>query len=248
VVYIATPHQLHADQACIAARAGKHVLVEKPMALSLSECDRMIAACAEVGVMLIVGHCHSFDSPYLLARDIIDSGQVGAVKMISATMYSEFLFRPQRPEELTTKAGGGVEYSQAAHQVDVVRLLAGSRAIRVCCILGNWDATRPTEGAYTALLWFDDGTFASITYSGYAHFDSDEWCEWSGELGMPKDPAQYGEGRRRLKSIGSAEAEARLKNEATYGGPSYAPLRIGLRAQRITSTLVRLWSPANGPM
>lgn len=223
VIYIASPHQFHAEHTRAAARHGKHVLVEKPMALSMAECDQMIASCAEAGVYLIVGHCHSFDSPYLKARSLVASGQFGKVRMIQALNYTDFLFRPRRPEELMTEEGGGVVYSQAAHQVDVVRLLAGSRAIRVRCILGNWDAARPTEGAYTALLWFDDGTFASITYSGYAHFDSDEWCEWSDELGMPKDPAQYGGGRRRLKSIGSAEAEARLKNEATYGGPSYAP-------------------------
>jgi phthalate 4,5-cis-dihydrodiol dehydrogenase len=223
VVYIATPHQLHAQQTCIAARAGKHILVEKPMALSLAECDRMIAACEQAGVVLIVGHCHSFDSPYLLARSIIDSGAVGAVRMISAANHTDFLYRPRRPEELSTQAGGGVVFSQAAHQVDVVRLLAGSPATRVRCILGKWDPARPTEGAYTALLWFEDGTFASLTYSGYAHFDSDEWCEWSGELGMPKSPERYGAARRRLKSIGSADAEARLKNEATYGGPAYVP-------------------------
>lgn len=223
VVYIATPHQFHAEQACIAARAGKHILVEKPMALSLDECDRMIAACEENGVVLIVGHCHSFDSPYLLARSIIDSGAVGAVRMISALNHTDFLFRPRRPEELSTREGGGVVFSQAAHQVDVVRLLAGSRAVRVRCILGNWDASRPTEGAYTALLWFEDGTFASLTYSGYAHFDSDEWCEWSGELGQPKLPEQYGGARRRLKEIGSVEAETILKNAATYGGPAYVP-------------------------
>ncbi|PUA19678.1 Gfo/Idh/MocA family protein [Glaciimonas sp. PCH181] len=228
VVYIATPHQLHAQQTCIAARAGKHILVEKPMALSLEECDRMIAACEEHGVVLIVGHCHSFDAPYLLARSIIDSGSVGAVRMISAINHTDFLFRPRRAEELSTREGGGVVYSQAAHQVDVVRMLAGSRAVRVRCVLGKWDATRPTEGAYTALLWFEDGTFASLTYSGYAHFDSDEWCEWSGELGLPKSPEQYGGGRRRLKAIGSAEAEAQMKNEATYGGPAYLPPSVAV--------------------
>ena len=220
-IYIASPHQFHAEHTRIAAAAGKHVLVEKPMALSLDECDAMIAACQSAGVILIVGHCHSFDSPYLETRRLIDTGVVGAVKMITATNYTDFLYRPRRPEELVTEAGGGVIFSQAAHQVDVVRLLAGSRATRVRCITGKWDPSRPTEGAYTALLWFDDGVFASLTYSGYGHFDSDEWCGWIGEMGAAKNPQEYGAARRRLGAIGSAEEEARLKSAATYGGVAY---------------------------
>jgi phthalate 4,5-cis-dihydrodiol dehydrogenase len=91
----------------------------------------------------------------------------------------------------------------------------------VRCITGKWDPSRPTEGAYTALLWFDDGVFASMTYSGYGHFDSDEWCGWTGELGAVKNPHEYGAARRRLSAIGSAEEEARLKAAGTYGGASY---------------------------
>ncbi|SNS50544.1 4,5-dihydroxyphthalate dehydrogenase [Noviherbaspirillum humi] len=227
-IYIASPHQFHAEQTRVAARHGKHVLVEKPMALTVQECDAMIADCEQAGVYLIVGHCHSFDSPYLQARALIDSGDFGAVRMIHALNYTDFLYRPRRPEELMTEAGGGVVFSQAAHQVDVVRLLAGQRAVRVRAVMGRWDEARPTEGAYSALLWFENGAFASISYNGYGHFDSDEWCDWVGELGAPKDPADYGAARRRLAGVASADEEARLKNAATYGGPQYkAPASAG---------------------
>ena len=220
-IYIASPHPFHAAQTRVAAAHGKHVLVEKPMALDLAECDAMIDACAAAGVQLIVGHCHSFDSPYLRARDIVASGELGRVRMIHALNYTDFLYRPRRPEELQTEAGGGVVFSQAAHQVDVVRLLAGSPVVRVRALLGAWDPARPTEGAYSALLWFEDGAFASITYSGYGHFDSDEWCGWVGEMGQPKSATDYGAARRRLATVSSAQEEARLKSAATYGGPSY---------------------------
>lgn len=220
-VYIASPHQLHAAQTRICAERGKHVLVEKPMALSLVECDAMIEACRAGGVQLIVGHCHSFDTPYLQARRIVEAGELGRVRMIQALNFTDFLYRPRRPEELMTEAGGGVVFSQAAHQVDVVRLLAGSRATRVRAILGAWDPQRPTEGAYTALMWFEDGAFASLGYSGYGHFDSDEWCGWVGEMGDAKNPEHYGAARRKLASSGSAQEEASLKAAATYGGPLY---------------------------
>ena len=157
VLYIASPHQHHAAHARIAAANGRHVLIEKPMALTLAECDAMVDACSDAGVRLIVGHSHSFNAPYLETRRLINSGDFGRVRMIHALNYTDFLYRPRRPEELATDQGGGVVFSQAAHQVDVVRLLAGAPALRVRAATGAWDAARPTEGAYTALLWFDGG-------------------------------------------------------------------------------------------
>ncbi len=221
VVYIASPHQFHAAHTRLAARAGKHVLLEKPMALSMEECNMMIQDCRDAGVQLIVGHCHSFDAPYRRARELIQGGTVGKVRMIQALNYTDFLYRPRRPEELDTSAGGGVVFSQAAHQVDVVRLLAGGNVTRVRAATGAWDPQRPTEGAYSALLWFDNGVFASLTYSGYGHFDSDEWNGWIGEMGVTKDAAGHGVARRRLKRVANPAEEARVKNEGTYGGPGY---------------------------
>ncbi|WP_250442239.1 Gfo/Idh/MocA family oxidoreductase [Caballeronia sp. AZ1_KS37] len=222
-LYIASPHQFHAAHTRIAAAHGKHVLVEKPMALSLAECDDMIAACREANVHLIVGHCHSFDTPYLRTRELIASGAFGAVKMIQALNYTDYLYRPRRPEELKTEEGGGAVFSQAAHQVDIVRMLAGSRATRIRAAVGNWDTARPTEGAYTATLWFENGAFATLAYNGYGHFDSDEWTGWIGEMGQTRNADEYGAARRKLAKVASREEEARLKAAGTYGGNAYAP-------------------------
>ena len=230
-IYIASPHQFHSEHTRVAARHGKHVLLEKPMALSLKECDAMIQDCHDAGVFLIVGHCHSFDAPYLRARAIIQSGTFGTVRMIQALNYTDFLYRPRRPEELDTSAGGGAVYSQAAHQVDVVRLLAGATVTRVRAVAGAWDPERRTEGAYSALLWFGNGAFASLNYSGYGHFDSDEWNGWVGEMGEVKDPAAYGAARRRLQQVSSAEEESSLKKDSTYGGPSYRPPTVASSAR-----------------
>lgn len=220
-IYIASPHQFHASHTCAVAKRRKHVLVEKPMALTLTDCDAMIEACHVNNVHLIVGHCHSFDSPYLAARRIIASGELGPPRMILALNYTDFLYRPRRPEELSTEQGGGVVFSQAAHQVDVVRMLAGSQAKSVNAVLGAWDPARHTEGAYMAMLQFESGVTASMTYSGYGHFDSDEWCGGIDEMGAPKNVGDYGRARRRLASIGSAEEEAAAKAANTYGGPQY---------------------------
>ena len=223
VVYVASPHGLHAEHAVLAVRNGKHVLVEKPMALSIADCTRMIEAAQAAGVQLCVGHSHSYDAPIRRAREIIGSGRYGAVRMIQALYYTDFLYRPRRPEELDTTRGGGAVWNQAAHQVDIVRLLCGGRVASVRALTGNWDPARRTEGAYAALLTFDDGAFASLTYNGYGLFDSDEWCGWTSELGMPKDASGHGATRRRLHGLAEPAAELALKQARNYGGSAYRP-------------------------
>ncbi len=216
-IYIATPHEMHAAHVIAAARAGKHALVEKPMAITLPECDAMIDAVRRAGTTLVIGHSHSFDLPVLRTRELIARGDYGAVRMITAINYTDFLYRPRRPEELDTGKGGGVVFSQGAHQVDVVRLLGGGRVRSVRAHTGRWDPSRPTEGAYAAQLTFEDGTFASLVYSGYAHFDSDELVGGIGEMGHRKDPARYGASRAALRQGMSPEEEAALKFTRTYG-------------------------------
>lgn len=222
VVYVATPHQMHAEHVCLAAQQGKHVLVEKPMAITLDECTRMIDSAQSAGVHLIVGHSHSFNSPVLRARALIESGAYGRIRMITAVNYTDFLYRPRRPEELQTEHGGGVIFSQAAHQIDIVRLLAGGMVRHVRATTGAWDTSRPTEGAYSALLQFDNGAFATAIYSGYAHYDTDELQDNIGEMGRIKPADSYGAARRKLKSGVPADEEARLKAAANYGGEAYA--------------------------
>jgi phthalate 4,5-cis-dihydrodiol dehydrogenase len=240
-VYVATPHQFHAEHVCLAAAFGKHVLVEKPMAITLDECTRMIEAARAAQVHLIVGPSHSFDLPIRRTRELIDSGLYGDVKMIHAFDFTDFLYRPRRPEELDTRAGGGVVHSQAAHQMDVVRLLGGGRVRSLRAHCGAWDSARPTEGAYSALLSFEDGAFCSATYSGYGHYDSDVLMGGIGESGQAKNAAEYGAARRRLLDAQSADTEAALKAARNYGGRLYAPatdLPSGLAHQHFGHIIV----------
>jgi len=223
VVYVASPHQHHAAHVAAAAAGGKHALVEKPMAITLAEARAMIDAVERAGTWLIVGHSHSFDRPILRTREIIASGAVGAVKMIAAQYHTDFLYRLRRPEELDSTLGGGVILSQGAHQVDIVRLLAGGRATSVRALAGQWDTARPTDGAYAALINFADGVFASLVYGGYAHFDGDELCGGATELGGRRDPDRYGAARRRIAALTDAREEGAAKAARNYGGSAAAP-------------------------
>jgi len=223
VVYIATPHQYHAEHCLAATRCGNHVLVEKPMAVTLADCAAMIDAARKANVRLVVGHSHSFDAPYLRTRALIASGAHGPVRMITALNFTDFLYRPRRPEELDTAQGGGAVFNQGAHQVDVVRLLGGGRVRSIRAQTGAWDARRPTEGAFSALLTFENAAFASLTYSGYAHFDSDELVGWIGEMGTPKSAANYGAARAALRGARTPAEEVELKRRGVYGA---APVSI----------------------
>ena len=227
-VYVASPHQFHVDHVKLAAAHGKHVLVEKPMALTTDDCREMIAVARQAGIKLLVGHSHSYDLPYLRTRDMIRTGAYGRVRMINALNFTDFLYRPRRPEELDTKSGGGVVFSQAAHQVDIVRLLAGTKAQSVRAFTGSWDSRRPTEGAYNAQIKFEDGCFASLTYSGYAHFDTDEFMGWSGELGQKRDgDSTYGRARQALRDAKTAAEETEMKNRRAYGPAGSDAFRVG---------------------
>jgi len=219
VIYVATPHQWHAGHAALAAQHRKHLLIEKPMALTLQECAAIIDAARGAGVHLVVGHSHSFDAPVRHLRGLIDSGRYGNARMINAINYTDYLYRPRRPEELDTALGGGAIFNQAAHQVDIVRLLGGGRVASVRAATGAWDRTRPTEGAYAALLTFESGAFASLTYSGYGNFDSDEFQGWIGEVGQKKTP-YAGPPRHRFDN---QQDEVAFKNARNYGGPDFRP-------------------------
>ncbi len=223
LVYVAAPHRFHAEQAIAAARAGKAALVEKPMALTLAECRAMAAAADAAATPLIIGPSHGFDAPVALARNLIDSGEYGAVRMITALNFTDYLYRPRRPEELDRAQGGGVVFGQAAHQIDVVRRLAGGAVHGVRAQAGAWDPARPVDGAYAAFLTFDNGVAATLTYSGYGHFDSDSLCDWVGETGQLRDPDSHGAARRRLRGLDRA-AEAVLRVGRGYAqAPAVQP-------------------------
>lgn len=222
IVYIATPHQFHATHAAIAAEAGKHIILEKPMALALADCDAIIAAAERAGVHLIVGHTHAFDPAVREMRRIVASGELGALGMIAAWNYTNFLYRPRRPEELDTARGGGILFNQVPHQIDIVRLLAGGLVRSVRAQTTVLDPARPTEGSAIAFLEFENGAAASLVYSGYDFFDSDELHFWISERGASKRPDQHGAARRALAGRSAEETRLRIERFA-YGGEGAPP-------------------------
>jgi phthalate 4,5-cis-dihydrodiol dehydrogenase len=146
-VYIATPHQFHKEHVIMAAELGKHIIVEKPMALTLEDCDAMIELVDRTGVKLIVGHTHSYDPAIRTMCEVIASGELGKLGMINTWNYTNFLYWPRRPEELDTSLGGGILFNQVPHQVDTVRLLGGGKVKTVCSPQGYGTSLDPQKAA-----------------------------------------------------------------------------------------------------
>jgi DNA-binding MarR family transcriptional regulator len=106
-------------------------------------------------------------------------------------------------------------FSQAAHHVDIVRRLAG-RAGALRARRGRPLRRRaPVEGAYAALIRFEGGAFATCVYSGHAHFDSDAWMGWIGEMGQKRDPDAYGIARKRLATLARPATRRRSRRSRT---------------------------------
>lgn len=215
-IYVATQHQFHAEHAILAAEHGKHIILEKPMALSLADCDAIIDAVEQAGVQLVIGPTHSFDPNIEFMAEIIEGGELGALSMINTWNFNDFLYRPRRPEELDTSQGGGIIFNQLPHQIDSIRRLAGDRLHSVHAALGVLDRARPTEGNATAMLRFESGAAASMVYSGYDRFDSDEFFGWVGEGGQDKPGDAHGQTRARLKGAYQEEESARRTSAFGY--------------------------------
>jgi phthalate 4,5-cis-dihydrodiol dehydrogenase len=188
------------------------------MALTLAECRAMIEATDAAGVTLIVGHTHAFDPAITAMREFVASGEIGPLRMITNVVYTDFLYRPRRPEELDSAAGGGIMYNQIPHQIEMLRALADAPLRAVKAISGVWDAARPTEGALTALLEFENGVAGSLVYSGYDRFDADEFQFWIAESGAEKRRDAHGAARRALREARTPTEEARMKARSGYGG------------------------------
>jgi phthalate 4,5-cis-dihydrodiol dehydrogenase len=218
-IYIATPTHLHTEHALMALERRKHVVLEKPMTLTLADADAIIAAAERRGVQLVVGHSHSFEPPIRKIREIVRSGEVGRLRMLHNWYFTDWLYRPRHAEELDTQLGGGVTFRQGSHQFDILRLIGGGVVRSVRAMTGVWDARRPTEGSHVVYLEFADGTPATAVYSGYDRFHTSELTFGIGEQGQLMDSSVYGRARKTLWSLGSAAEETALKRSLVrYGG------------------------------
>ena len=220
VVYVMTPDNMHAAHAIAAAENGKQILLDKPMGLSLPECDDVINAIEKSGVRCIVGHTQSLDPPNLKMAEIVNSGRLGKPVMIHTLFYSDWIYRPRAREELMQDHGGSIVRRQGPIQVDIMRMMGGGRVRSVRGSTSIVDPNRPIDGSYTAFLDFEGGHVGTMTYDGYGHFNSAELTYGYTLQGFPSDPALHVNSRKRIKELGGIEKEEAIKEASRYGGSS----------------------------
>ncbi|WKL14403.1 Gfo/Idh/MocA family oxidoreductase [Comamonas testosteroni] len=222
-VLVATPTDLHAAQVLEAAAAGKHVLVEKPMAVCLEDARTMAQAAESAGIILLVGHSHSHDLPVRRMHELIASGELGRVRMVNTWCYSDWMHRPRRASEFDVAQGGGVTFRQGSHQFDVLRLLCGGRARSVRARTFDWHPERRSIGAHSVWIDFEDGAAATAIYNGYGGLASSELTGHISEWGFEEVPGSHG---RRAQTARSPEEELRAKKErALTAIPAQAPFQ-----------------------
>ena len=214
-VWISTPNTLHAEHAICAARNGKHVICEKPMAVNLRQCDRMIAAAAKHGVQFLQGHSKIYQAPIKAMREVVASGRIGRVIQISAFNSNDWLQRPRLAPELDTNLGGGLVYRQGPHLVDIVRFIGGGMIESVRGVTGRADPHFDTEGHFNALLQFEGGAAASLSFNGYGYFDAAELTWDLGESGFVQSEGRRFAQRERLTGPADIQQKAAVAQQRT---------------------------------
>ena len=165
-VVIATPNALHAPQAIACLRAGKHVLVEKPMARTVAECDAMIEAAHASGVLLMVGHCWRFHEKVRAVRGRIAKGELGSV--VKTRGYGIHVnWGPSGWFTDPELAGGGALVDMGVHAIDTARFLVGDPLPRrVAGVMGTRYGTYGVDDDAILLISWSNGV-NSIVESGW---------------------------------------------------------------------------------
>lgn len=180
-VWVASPTRFHREHVETTVQAGKDVIVEKPMAPSVADCDAMVAVAEKAGVRLIAGGVRSLDPAFAAMHEIVESGVLGHLRHLSATAHTGWLLRDRSPADLDESLGGGIVFNQAPHQVDTVRLLAGGRAIRsVLATTATWSERTPVIGHFRAELEFADDVTAVLSYDGHGYLRSTDLVRTGG--------------------------------------------------------------------
>lgn len=172
LVVIATPSHTHADLACRALEAGKHVLVEKPMAVNVAEVDRMMAAAKAHGRVLTVYQIRRLDPDYVKAKAIIESGLLGPIVLVRMARCS---YQRRNDWQTLRKFGGGMLNNWGAHIVDQGLQLLEGDPVELFADMQNTVAAGDAEDHLKIVLKGAGGMVVDVEISSCAAFPQPEW-------------------------------------------------------------------------
>lgn len=174
-VCICTPHYLHAEMAIAAARAGKHIFCEKPLAITATEMDAMIAAADDAGVQLGVCFQHRFDPVVVQLKRLVDEGHFGRLLLGGAhcrCLRTDAYYQSEAWRGTWMLEGGGVLINQAIHTIDLLLWLFGDAT----SVYGNfatlrWGDAIEVEDTATGILTFRNGAQGHLAATTASNLD-----------------------------------------------------------------------------
>jgi predicted dehydrogenase len=203
VVSLCLPNDLHCEAAEAAAAAGKHVVCEKPLCVTLAEADRMIAACHEAGVKLMYAEELCFTPKYVRAKQLVDEGALGEIYLVKQSEkhdgpHADWFWDVRR-------SGGGVTLDMGCHAVEFFRWVLGKRPVTsVYAQMGTYVHRNRTEGDDNAviLLEFEGGAVGLAEESWAKPGGMDDRAEIHGSEGVTYADLLHGNALETFSKVG----------------------------------------------
>lgn len=166
-VLIATPHALHEAAAIDAAKAGKHILLEKPMAENAAACSRIAATATAHRIVLLLGHTMRFFHSCQVAKQLIVAGEIGEPVLGTSTMMKIWMQANRRPWHLGETSGGGMLLTAGIHALDRLMWLMDAPVTRVSATMRTAFHDQEADDLALLFLRFANGAAGSVTSVGY---------------------------------------------------------------------------------
>lgn len=161
-VYIATPTKMHCEQTVLAAKAGKHVLCEKAMAMTVREAKQMISACKKAKVKLGIGYMMRFHAYHRRIKEMIEAGQLGQIVLGRAQLSCWYPPIEGAWRQAPELGGGGSLMDMGSHCIDLIEFLAGSQVAEVSCFASTLTHSYKAEDTATVLFKLANGAHGIV--------------------------------------------------------------------------------------
>ena len=236
-VVLCLPNHLHRESTILSAQAGRHVLVEKPMANTVEDCEAMIRAAEDANVALMVGQSRRFYNAVLKSKVLLDAGKIGSLISITGLLFAYLENPPTDWWRSAEKAGGLIIPLWGNHIIDYVLWMFGKRPERVYCEAyrnnPNWEG----EDEVTIVMGFDNNRHSTIKMSWNTKLKEAE--EWDGKGKMLSSAdivyERYIQGTKGTLHLGD-ETELKLNGSVVLEG-AQVPSNFALQAAELAASI-----------